>query len=194
MAQLAYDPLQDGEALLRDYCERGFGPAADQVARYFALLETAHNDVLERVKLSSGWAREATEVFQQVYTGDLWARANASLEAAAQALATAPEIHRRRLEFLRTGCEGARLQIEVLRAMKLVRETGGRDAAAIQRADELCAARDEVFKQYGGLAIKRAKWYIESRRLEDYVDPPNAAMRAGTYVGPGKAPDMRAKD
>ena len=194
MAQLAYDPLQDGTKLLRDYCERGFGPAATEVARYFDILEAGHNAVLERVKLSSGWAREATEVFQEIYSDEFWARAEAPLQTAVKALAAAPEIYRQRLDFLRTGYDGAKLQISVLRAMKKVRESGGKDTAAIKLADELCAARDEIFKRYSGLAIKRSKWYLESRRLADYLEPPNAEMRAGAYVGPGKAPNMKGKD
>jgi hypothetical protein len=194
MAHLAYDPLQDGETVLRDYCERGFGPAAPEVARYFAALETAHEAVLERVKMSSGWAREATEVFQEIYDDQRWAVAAEPLQAAEAAVAAGPELYRQRVEFLRTGFDAARLQIEVLRAMKQVRASGGKEAAAIRRADELCAARDALFKRYGGLAIKRARWYVESRRLADYVDAPSAPMRQGTYTAPSKAPDMKAKD
>ena len=194
MAQLAYDPLQDGEAVLRDYFARGFGPAADEVAAYFAVLEKAHDAVLERIKLSSGWARQATDVFQDIYTDAVWDEAGSHLKAAEMKAGAGPDVFRQRVEFIRTGCDAAKLQVEILRVMKTVRATGGKDAAAIRRADELCAARDALFKRYAGAAMKRARWYIESRRLADYIDPPNAAMRSGTYKGPDAAPDMKAKD
>jgi hypothetical protein len=194
MAQLAYDPLQDGEALLRDYCERGFGPAAGEVLNYFRHLDAGHDAVLERITHSSGQARQATEFFQEIYTDAFWARAASFFQAADAKLAGAPEIYRQRLDFLRTGFEGARLQVEVLRAMKQLRLTGGKDAAALKHADELCAARDAVFAKYNGQAIKAGKWYVESRKLADYVGPPSEAMRAGTYTEPVKAPSSKAKD
>jgi hypothetical protein len=109
-------------------------------------------------------------------------------------VANAPEIYQQRVDFVRTGHDGAKLQIDVLRAMKLVRSTWGRDPEAIRRADEVCGARDKVFSKYDGLAIKRAKWYIDSRRMADYLDAPSAVMRKGKYVGPGKAPDMTGRD
>ncbi|HYE18492.1 MAG TPA: DUF4838 domain-containing protein [Tepidisphaeraceae bacterium] len=193
MAQLAYDPLQDGEAVLRDYYTRAFGPAAQDVARYFAALEEAHYQVLERVKLSSGWARQATEVFTDVYTDAVWAGAGAHLTAAeAKVGGAGAEVFKERVAFVRTGWEGAKLQVEVLRAMAAVRAGGG--AEAIRKADEVCAARDAVLARYNGSAIKRAKWYVESRGLADYVDGPSEAMRKGEYKGPAKGKSTRGED
>ncbi|MFA7158481.1 MAG: DUF4838 domain-containing protein, partial [Kiritimatiellia bacterium] len=38
MAQLAYDPMRDGNAVLKDYYRRGFGKAAGEVEQYFSLM------------------------------------------------------------------------------------------------------------------------------------------------------------
>ncbi len=194
MAELAYDPMQDGEALLRDYCDRAFGPAANEMGAYFTALEEGQYAVLERVKMSSSWAREATDVLQTIYNDAFWSKAEVPLLAAEATVANAPEIYQQRVDFVRTGHDGAKLQIDVLRAMKLVRSTWGRDPEAIRRADEVCSARDKVFSKYNGLAIKRANWYVDSRRMADYLEAPSAVMREGKYVGPGKAPDMTGRD
>ncbi|MEY5025254.1 MAG: hypothetical protein RLZZ244_782 [Verrucomicrobiota bacterium] len=194
MAKLAYDPMQDVQALLEDYYRRGFGPGAEGVAAYFAVLERAQEAVLERVKLSSSWAREATAVFEEIYSDALWEESEAHLRAAEARVADGPAVFRERLAFVRTGLEAARLQVQVLRAMRRVRETRGRNPEAIEKADALCAARDALFKRYGGLAIHRVNWYVQTRHLEDYVDPPSEEMRAGRYKGPGAAPDMKARD
>lgn len=194
MAQLAYDPMQDAGALLSDYYSRGFGAAAMDVAAYFAELEKAHDAVLERIKHSSGWAREATQVYLDVYTKEVLTRAETHLLAAEAKVAAGDAVHRQRVEFIRTGFDATKLQIEILRTMKQVRTTGGKDAAAIRHADELCQARDALYKRYNGLACRSAPWYIEGRRLADYVSPPNAAMRQGTYKGPDTAPDMKGRD
>jgi hypothetical protein len=39
LAKLLWDPSQDAEAIVTDYCEKGFGPAAGLIRRYFRELE-----------------------------------------------------------------------------------------------------------------------------------------------------------
>ena len=184
MAQLAYDPLQDGAAIVRDYYARGFGPAQAEIAGYFGILEDAHDAVLERIKLSSGWARQATQVYQDVYTDAVWKKAEIPLREAEAKAAAGPEIYRQRVEFVRTGFEYAKLQVEILGVMKKVRESQGRDVASVGRANQLCAARDALVKRYDGLAVRSAKWYIETRNMADYLGPPSESLGKGLPAGP----------
>ncbi len=176
MAQLAYDPLQDGEAIIKDYCRRGFGPAAAEIEQYFRFMEQAHEAILLQIKHSGGAAREMIGVCQSVYTPALLAQAEALMLQAEAKVAAGPELYIQRVAFSRTGLSYVRLQAEIMTAMKLVRESRGADAAAVKLATELCAAREALLKQAPSYAINSARWFHEARRLEDYMGPPSEEL------------------
>jgi hypothetical protein len=174
MAQFAYDPFQDGEALLKDYCRRGFGPAAGPVEAYFNLLEKAHEELLPQIKHSSGWAREAVAVYQRVWTDEVLNAAAAQLDQAAAATANGPAKYRDRVAFLRSGLDFVRLQLRIMRAMQRVRESSGKDAAAVKEATDLCATREQLYKDaWPTFAFRFSRWYQESRNMADYMGPPS---------------------
>jgi hypothetical protein len=53
LAKLLWDPAQDIDALIRDYCDAGFGPASPVVQKYFARLEALTNAVARAAADSS---------------------------------------------------------------------------------------------------------------------------------------------
>jgi len=181
-AQLGYDPLQDGEALLKDYFSRGFGPAAADVEAYFRLMEQAHDAILAQIKHSSAMARQAVSVYTSVYTAELMAEAEMSLHAAKDKAASGPEVFRQRVAFIRTGYDYTALQVRIMNTMAQVRESKGADAAAVQKAIDLCNERDTLLKNSDPFAVRFSRWYHESRRLEDYLGPPSDAMRQAAGV------------
>jgi hypothetical protein len=194
MAQLAYDPLQDGKAVMKDYYRRAFGPAAGDVERYFALMEQVHEAILDRIKHSGAFAKEAIAIFQDVYTDDVLNRAETLLQNAAVGTADGPEIYRQRVAFTRAGYDFTKVQVQIMREMKKVRESKGADRVAVRKATELCDAREALFKQHEGIALKRARWYHDSRRLDDYMGPPSAVFRAVTNAAPSAVPDFEGRD
>ncbi len=168
MAQLAYDPYQDGNAILRDFYERGFGPAADTMATYFELMEDAHELILTHIRHSGGFARSAVEFYQQAFNDERLDKAEAILDRAAAELADAPEIFHQRLQFIRDGCTFIRLQMEITRVMERVRESEGKDVEAVREALALHAQREEFSK---GRFVTYANWYRP--RVIDYFGPPS---------------------
>src|SRR5690606_39608082 len=47
--KLAWDPSLDVDALIKDYCDSGFGPASPSIQKYFAELEKLTDEAAARV-------------------------------------------------------------------------------------------------------------------------------------------------
>lgn len=184
MAQMAYDPFLDGEAVLQDYCRRGFGPAAEPVAAYFDLMEGAHEQILNHpaFRHSGAAAREMIGLCEEVYTDEIMSRAEELMRNAVARAADGPDIHRQRTQFLRVGHEFVALQIGIIRTMRRARESAGKDAEAVRTAMDLCARRATLLRDNPGIAFRNTDWYHSSRKLDDYMGPPSASLReaAGT--------------
>ena len=103
MAHLAWNPYQDGSAIMDDYYRRGFGPAAGQVKAYWTLLEETRNRMVDG-KLT----------FQKAYDTAFFKRAADLLDEADTGVAKAPEIYRQRIAYVRVGLEFTRKMIEVM--------------------------------------------------------------------------------
>lgn len=176
MAQLAYDPMQDGNAVLKDYYHRAFGPAAGDVERYFQIMEAIHEKSLDGIKHSGAFARQAIALYEQVYTDAELDEAGALLDRAAASAADGPQRYPQRVAFVRVGYDLTRLQIQIMRTMRTVRETEGRDQVAVRKAIALCDAREAMFNEHQGIALKRAAWYHNSRKLDDYMGPPTGKL------------------
>jgi hypothetical protein len=112
MAQLLWNPRQDGGAILDDYYHRGFGPAAANVKAYFAMLEDARMAYVKEHGYQAG-------IFNlpQLYTDDLLRRADDQLRQASAAAGSGPEICRRRVDFVRAGLEFSRRALATIRYM-----------------------------------------------------------------------------
>ncbi len=175
MIQLAYDPLQDGQAVLQDFYQRGFGPAAKAIEQYCNVMEQAHEDILKKIKHSGGFARQATDVYREVYTDEVLGQARQWMDQAAALAVTGPEVYQQRVAFYRAGYEFTQLQVEIMRTMAQVRESQGNDTVAVQKAIELCDQRETMRKE-NWFGAKYATWFHEARRLDDYMGPPSQEM------------------
>lgn len=107
MAQLVWDPRQDAGAVLGDYYRRGFGPAADAVRAYFELWEQARSAYVAEHGHEAGVLN-----LPRLYTPQRLDQAQAHLDQAAKAAASAAPIYGRRVEFVRAGLDYTRLQVE----------------------------------------------------------------------------------
>jgi len=182
MMQLAWDPLQDGPALLEDYYRRGFGPAAAAVARYFDLMEKAHDRITEipGFRHSSGLRYLALQFYEAVYTDELLSQADELLREAEAGVTAAADVYRQRVAFLRIGLDFTRLQLQIMHTMDRVRESRGKEAEAVQRAIELCGAREELFRRgedWFALNPAGFRSYCRIRKMDDYLGPPSASPR-----------------
>lgn len=121
LPRLLWDPGADVEAMVRDYCEQGFGPAADEVLVYFAMLEDLTNQVAasvaqdqveelrdEEVEFIRGRDRFLA-MAPEIYTAEALDALRHQLDRAEQA-AGDDQVVRQRIDFLRQGLTYADLQ------------------------------------------------------------------------------------
>jgi hypothetical protein len=125
LAHLAWNPYADVLALMNDYYQRAFGPAAADVKAYWQLLERARMEFAV-AKPSRFRAFDMPEK----YTSDLLAKAQAHLDDAAKKLATADEKYRRRLAFVRCGLDYTRLVVDTRAWMQKFEASKCKDADA----------------------------------------------------------------
>jgi len=187
MAQLAWDPLQDGRALLNDYYRRAFGNAAGEIEKYFDLMEEAHKSLTERpgFRHSMGLRYQVLGACLELYNSDLLGKAGELLRQADAKAAAGPDIHRQRVAFIRTGLDFIKLQLEIIRVMAQVRQSKGQDAESVRKAVELCRTRDELLRrEENRFAVSGTMLnsYIKNRTMEDYLGPPSAAFREAAGV------------
>ena len=136
MAQLAWNPYQDGHAILDDYYRRGFGPAAGQLKAYWTLLEETCSRIVD-----------GNLTFPQAYDAAFYKRAASLLDEADAAVAKAPEIYRRRIAYVRTGLEFTRKMNEVLELMDRYKKSHGEDKEAAERMRTLWKALEPIGKE-----------------------------------------------
>jgi hypothetical protein len=113
MAQLFWNPTQDGRRILDDYYGRAFGPAAADVRAYFETLENARMTYVKEHGYGGGAFN-----FPRLYTDDLLSRAGEHLREAAAKVERAAEIYQQRVAFVRAGLTYSRLLIDTIEAME----------------------------------------------------------------------------
>ncbi len=122
LAHLAWNPYQDGCAVMDDYYRRGFGPAAGQLKAYWTLLEETRNRMVDG-KLT----------FPQAYDAAFYKRASSLLDEADAVVAKAPEIYRRRIAYVRIGLELTRKINEARELMDRYKKSKDKEAAERMR-------------------------------------------------------------
>jgi hypothetical protein len=152
MAQLTWDPLQDGQAVLEDYYRRGFGNAADQINSYWNLMEEATGKVFASPDFAPGGKHryKLVEILHEVYSEDLLGRAAELIRQAAEKVADGPGKYRERVDFIRSGFVLTRLMIQNIPLMKRVRESNGKDKEAVGRVIENWQAIDNLYYHHAG--------------------------------------------
>ncbi|MCA1808820.1 MAG: hypothetical protein LC725_05115 [Lentisphaerae bacterium] len=117
LAQMAWNPYADGEAILKDYYQRAFGPAAETMAGYW--------DLIERAATQIGFEGKSE---REVWNDDFFQDAYARLDRAASEAGT--EVYAERVAFVRAGLDYLRLMQEMLPFIDRLTETKGQDTEA----------------------------------------------------------------
>ncbi len=182
MAQLAWDPRADGDAILRDYYQRGFGPAAEDIERYWSLMEQAREDVVGQpdFRLRDSLYITESRFLRRVFTPTFLDQAEDILDRAAmQAAGQAP--YEQRVAFVRAGFEYTRLLFETMPLMDRVRQSGGRDVEAVRGARENWDRIDTLIREAGPAAFNyesikewlARRYWNEPGIVADYLGPPS---------------------
>jgi hypothetical protein len=106
LARVLWDPKQDVDAIIDDYCKSGFGPAAAPIKRYFARIEALTDKIA--TDNSAGTRTKELDV-SAPYTPAVCTELEAILAEADKA-AAGDDVVRKRIDFLRTGIKFTRLQ------------------------------------------------------------------------------------
>jgi hypothetical protein len=123
LAKLLWDPSQDVEALIKDYCDTGFGAASPTIQKYFSRLEEITN---ENAKAASDMSRaeDAIDpqsqkgmllVLSKTYTPEKLDELQSILDDAKKQAAGDAEITKR-IEFLAQAIRYAKVDTAFLRA------------------------------------------------------------------------------
>lgn len=108
LAQMMWDADQEPQALLADFCDKFFGPAAAPMARYYETLERAFS----RSRLHPGWGERA---FPQIFTPDVVAACAAALRQARARARLSPQ--RERVQMVTLGFRYLQSWLELRRAL-----------------------------------------------------------------------------
>ncbi len=111
MAQLAWNPAADSDAILADYYDRAFGRGAPQVREYFEVIER------QRMEFVAKNGEAGVFSFPQLYTADLLRESESRIEAALAAV-PADSIHAKRIAFIEAGLTYTNLQVENISLME----------------------------------------------------------------------------
>lgn len=176
--QLAYDPMQDGAALMDDFFARGFGPGASDVQQYFKLMQQVHHELVESEgwRAASGARRTVPAKLAAICTPGVLAQAQTYLDAAKSNTAGGSELYQKRVAFVQAGLDFVKLQMELIPVMETVRTSGGKDKAAVDKAVSLAAARDELMKNAPPFAFDIERFQnsvLKSMDMQDYLGPPS---------------------
>jgi len=125
MAQLIWNPRQDGQAILRDFYRRAFGPAAAEMEAYWTYLEKIREECYGTEKPGV-----SDHDFVDFYNTERLDMARGMLDRAAALAADGPEVYRRRIEFVEAGLTFTRLYTECGRLMRRVENQEDPDGSA----------------------------------------------------------------
>lgn len=123
LAKLLWDPSQDIDALIVDYCDAGFGPASPAVQKYFARLEELTNAVAKAAADSSR-AEDGIDpnsrnggllLLSKIYTPEKMAELQSILDDAKKQAAQNNDVLKR-IEFLEQAVRYAKTETAWLRA------------------------------------------------------------------------------
>jgi len=134
MAQLAWNPQQDGQAILDDYYRRAFGVAAPEVKAYWSFLEKTREAFVA-----------GDRSYPEVYDEAMFDKAYGILDRASAAVADEPGVYGKRVQFLRVGLDHTRLIIEIRALMEEYQKSKGQAAEIAtkvrdrwQKIEQLC--------------------------------------------------------
>ena len=127
LAQLAWNPMQDGQALLADYYHRGFGPAASAMAQYWNLMDKAQAAAGRSTRNRS----VMVNMLRGVFNDERLSQATEILDRATAAASGGSKTHQQRVAFVRTGFDFVRKMFTAASSMDRVHETQGSDTEAI---------------------------------------------------------------
>jgi hypothetical protein len=148
LAHLAWNPRVDVGAVMDDYYQRAYGPAAPDLKAYWELLERTRMEFVAEEP-----SRQRAYDLPKKYTPGLLAQAQSHLDAAARKVAGADEKYRRRLRFTQCGLDYTKLVVETRAWMQKFEASDGKDADAKAKVLANWQRVETMKKEYPEFAI-----------------------------------------
>ncbi len=166
LARLLWDPGQDVDALIDDYCRKGFGPAAPAMKRHFACLEEASSQVAAVFDDKGDWYPIAERLYTPAFFESAYARLKEADTLAGRG--DDPPAIRRRIDLFRQAMQWTEIHVEQLKAVRALREKRGDRATC----EALLARREQWYKDHlytEALPVPYIRW--QDMRAKAYLEP-----------------------
>ncbi len=156
LAEMLWAPEADPDAIIEEYCQAGWGPAAGEVRQYFDALERLTDEIYESSEYLG--RKKSTDVLAGFYTDEFLAECQGYLDGARERAAGDDTILAR-IDFLQTAIDYARANRDYRLARAAVRAGDATQKEALTQAQEAL----EAFYQDLGIS-----WAINSPYLKFY--------------------------
>ena len=158
LAQLAWNPDQDGYKILDDYYRRGFGPAAGQLKAYWTLLEETRNRKVD-----------GNLAFWKAYNEAFFKHAVGLLDEADAILTKEPEIYRKRMAHVRLGLDFTRLMVETMDLKEQYEKSKKQDTKIADRLRENMKKLNNIIQanptNYMGVSAGLQQNFLDPNKL-----------------------------
>jgi hypothetical protein len=183
LAHLAWDPHADVTAVMDDYYQRGFGPAAADIKAYWTLLEQTRQKFVDDVP-----NKYRAFAVHERYTPELLAKAQAHLDDAQTKAANGPEVYRKRIDYVRFGLEYTRLVVDTRASMEKFEKSKGADKAAAEHVKANWETLGKMSKTAPPFAINFSATFSQpdnKRMLGLHPDFPLSGRVLREFLRPG---------
>lgn len=153
LGRLTWNPRADGDAILADYYERGFGPAADEIEAYWQLMEDTRRELI----------RQDMNRYDvpKAYTSEVLDKADRLLQQAEEKAGDNTK-YAERVGFVRTGLDYTRLLVRA-RALMIQMKEDGQDPQTVEKIEsiwrQIRQVRDRYPKAFNiGFITSQQRW------------------------------------
>jgi hypothetical protein len=174
MGHLTWDPSGDGNQILDDYYQRGFGPAASHVKAYWQLME----------KTRESYMAVKGRPYGETYDEAFFAEAQGLLDVARASLVNQADVHLERIAFLQDGLDWTRLLMEVRQLVAIMHQQGRIIPSLDQKLRANWERMEQVAKRAN--AINWGPVMPHTPRMK-MLHPDSLTFDAGTKISPAVA-------
>ena len=163
LARLLWDPTQKVDDILNDYLAKAFGPAAEPMKRYFAHYEKRTSRIavtIDETKIRHRFHRY--EFIHRRLDPALFRQADGMLKQARAAAKSNADVLKR-IEFVATGLEYARMQAAIMRAAHRARKSRTRQDALRKLIQKKIAFYNNL-KNPWAINVSLLKWREPDRK------------------------------
>jgi len=188
MAQMVWNPYQDGEAVLEDYYQRAFGPAYDEMKEYWTTLENIRDHV------AADSALNIALDMPQIFTPQVMDNLQSLLDAAQRKVASSPQGFIDRVAFVRAGFEYTKLVVAARTMMVEYENTGLKDKALADRINELWKQADPLKEAHPQILFWQRLTRVGLHPKSPASEIRGAYRLAKAFTGNNKTISVKAED